>query len=341
MSRVDHLHHMTSHAPRCAEFLRKQFADAGVASSTTDGLLEVVAAIARGSGKTAVALRHTMIEKVQTTNEFGDDVLTADLVADKLISDQLRSCAHIATFASEEHPVLKQCSDAATRFPRDHYTVTFDPLDGSSIIDTNFAVGAIFAVWRGTTCIGQTAGDIELSAITVFGPRTTLFIAHRKMGLFEFYLVDDDKSDWRLVRSKRFTVNAKTKYFSPGNLRAANQSPGYTAFLKQAVRSNLTLRYTGGMVPDVTQIFIKGSGIFATPVSAKHKVKLRVCFECGPFAHMMECAGGAAVDETGAPYRDVKVTAVDQRSGIILGSADAVATLVELLKTKDQPPSKL
>jgi len=27
------------------------------------------------------------------------------------------------------------------------YIVTFDPLDGSSIIDTNFTIGSIFAIW--------------------------------------------------------------------------------------------------------------------------------------------------------------------------------------------------
>lgn len=29
------------------------------------------------------------------------------------------------------------------------YSVAFDPLDGSSIIDTNFAVGTIWGVWPG------------------------------------------------------------------------------------------------------------------------------------------------------------------------------------------------
>lgn len=29
------------------------------------------------------------------------------------------------------------------------YCVAFDPLDGSSIVDTNFAVGTIFGVWPG------------------------------------------------------------------------------------------------------------------------------------------------------------------------------------------------
>lgn len=40
-----------------------------------------------------------------------------------------------------------------------------------------------------------------------------------------------------------------------------------------------TLRYTGGMVPDVCQIFIKGHGIFINCASNKYKSKLRVLYE--------------------------------------------------------------
>ena len=36
------------------------------------------------------------------------------------------------------------------------YSVAFDPLDGSSIVDTNFAVGTIFGVWPGDVLTGIT-----------------------------------------------------------------------------------------------------------------------------------------------------------------------------------------
>lgn len=34
--------------------------------------------------------------------------------------------------------------------------MAFDPLDGSSIVDTNFSVGTIFGVWPGDELIGVT-----------------------------------------------------------------------------------------------------------------------------------------------------------------------------------------
>jgi len=39
------------------------------------------------------------------------------------------------------------------------FSVAFDPLDGSSIVDTNFTVGTIFGVWPGDKLIGVTGRD--------------------------------------------------------------------------------------------------------------------------------------------------------------------------------------
>jgi len=47
-------------------------------------------------------------------------------------------------FASEERPHLETVGEG------EGFYVTFDPLDGSSIIDTNFAIGSIFSIWRKT-----------------------------------------------------------------------------------------------------------------------------------------------------------------------------------------------
>jgi len=44
-------------------------------------------------------------------------------------------------FASEERPEHHAIGEG------EGYIVTYDPLDGSSIIDTNFAVGSIFSIW--------------------------------------------------------------------------------------------------------------------------------------------------------------------------------------------------
>ena len=41
----------------------------------------------------------------------------------------------------------------------DGFSVAFDPLDGSSIVDTNFTVGTIFGVWPGDKLKGITGRE--------------------------------------------------------------------------------------------------------------------------------------------------------------------------------------
>jgi len=64
------------------------------------------------------------------------------------------------------------------------YIVTFDPLDGSSIIDTNNAVGSIFAIWKRTPgkedLDGYKGKEMVGAALSVYGSRTTCLIYNAK-----------------------------------------------------------------------------------------------------------------------------------------------------------------
>lgn len=57
------------------------------------------------------------------------------------------------------------------------YSVAFDPLDGSSIIDTNFAVGTIFGIWPGNRLVGISGRELAGAGMAVYGPRTTMTVA--------------------------------------------------------------------------------------------------------------------------------------------------------------------
>lgn len=72
------------------------------------------------------------------------------------------------------------------------FSVAFDPLDGSSIVDTNFTVGTIFGVWPGDKLTGVTGGDQVAAAMGIYGPRTTYIIALKDCpGTHEFLLLDE------------------------------------------------------------------------------------------------------------------------------------------------------
>jgi fructose-1,6-bisphosphatase len=56
------------------------------------------------------------------------------------------------------------------------------------------------------------------------------------------------------------------------------------------------MRFTGGFVPDVNQLMLKGYGIFAYPATQHQFAKLRIMFELAPIAMLIEKAGGMSSD---------------------------------------------
>ena len=65
--------------------------------------------------------------------------------------------------------------------------VAFDPLDGSSIVGANFAVGSIFGVWPGGHLVGRKGSDQVAAMYAVYGPRTILVVAWQQNGMLPEY----------------------------------------------------------------------------------------------------------------------------------------------------------
>jgi sedoheptulose-bisphosphatase len=300
----------------------------------------VLKAIAAASSETSAALRTEVIQRAKGKgkNKFGDDVLSVDLLADDCISRHLQQCPQVAAFCSEERPTLTRTGNLRQGGGAG-YCVAFDPLDGSSVIPCNFAVGSIFGVWRGDDFVGQRVKDIVASVVVVYGPRTAMFLSHRNFGGVVEFLLERDGS-WVRISETPLVVRKDATIFAPGNLRAVAVLPWYRRIVVDYMNKGTTLRYTGGMVPDVCQILIKGNGVFMTPESPKHKVKLRVLFECGPMAFMLQCAGGYSTTGLG-DYMDVIITELHQRSPIALGSSNDVRRFEDACSNQQRTQGKL
>nr|ABF68591.1 chloroplast sedoheptulose-1,7-bisphosphatase [Euglena gracilis] len=256
------------------------------------------------------------------TNVFGDEQLAVDMLADKVLFEGLRHCGVCEIACSEENPVPLPMGGQG-------YSVCFDPLDGSSIVDTNFSVGTIFGVWPGDKIVGTTGRDLAASGIIVYGPRTVLCVAFKGVpGTFDFMLQDDGK--WHLV--KETTKIGEGKLFSPGNLRCTYDNPEYLNLISFYNNEQYTLRYTGGMVPDVYQLLIKGRGVFTNVTSPTTKAKLRLSFEVAPIALLIESAGGASsCDGKSVSALDVTITGIDQRTQVCFGSRTEVARFEQFM----------
>ena len=98
-----------------------------------------------------------------------------DVQIDSIIFDALKECGVVYAAASEEKPMLIKLNEGGKFF------VTFDPLDGSSIIDSNFAIGTIVGIWRKPEGVEEMIGmcpreDMVGAALSCYGSRTNIVI---------------------------------------------------------------------------------------------------------------------------------------------------------------------
>jgi len=302
----------------------------------------VIPALLRGIGRTAAALRskHT-VEQVGSDNSFGDAQLNVDVLAERFFREGIRACASIVTASSEEDPVEQQSNkQQLTSEGKDAaYTVAFDPLDGSSIIASNWSVGSILGVWEGASALNQDPDKRQVAAILgVYGPRTTAVIAVRVPGredsavCLEVGVKDTDGDNEtvgssEIIRADLKLANGdgpkiKTRYFAPANLRAASEDPRYLALITRYIQDRYTLRYSGGLVPDVVHALVKGHGIYLSPVTAGSKAKLRRAYELLPIALVVECAGGKAIDPAdGKRILERRLGDLNETAGLVCGTA--------------------
>ena len=91
-----------------------------------------------------------------------------------------------------------------------------------------------------------------------------------------------------------------------------------------------TLRYTGSLVVDVYQIFIKGHGIFSNCGSTQHKVKLRAIYEAAALGYLIEKAGGKTITSGKGSLLDFKITGYYDIVSFAVGSQEEVDNLAHL-----------
>ncbi|KAI0566712.1 Sedoheptulose-bisphosphatase [Gracilaria domingensis] len=288
-------------------------------------LVSVVNAIAEASTKIAHLLRESThaADKAASVNPFGDEQLKIDVQADRIIMKALEKCGAVAVGSSEETPVEKKLNENGA------YTVAFDPLDGSSIMASNFSVGSIFGVWPGQKLVGVTGRDMAAAIAVVYGPQATMFIAARSFGSYvnHFTLFN---GAWRHTRD--IYEIKEGKLFAPANLRCAQDNEAYNLLIQYYMKNKYTLRYSGGMVPDVTQILMQRNGVFVSPVSPSAPAKLRLAYEALPMAYLIAAAGGRS--STGeSSVLDMRVEECEQRTPVCLGSPGEVLRYEKLVQS--------
>lgn len=271
-----------------------------------------------------------------TTNVQGEDVKKLDIYANTQMMGVLKHGISCAGIGSEELDDVVVFDDEVSNNSK--YVVLFDPLDGSGNIDVNISIGTIFGVYRRVSEIGKPCtkedflqpGKRQVAAGYIVYGSSTMLVYGTRRGVNGFTL---DPAIGEFCLS-----HPNIKCPPAGNIYSVNHGHffrydegvrSYITACQQKTKDNggpYTQRYIGSMVADVHRNLIKG-GIFMYPgTTDKPKGKLRLMYECNPFAFITEVAGGRATNGV-QRILDIQPTELHQRSAFFVGSKDMMDEL--------------
>lgn len=250
-----------------------------------------------------------------TSNLYGEEQLALDVLSDRIIQKRLTYSGVVANMVSEETPEVVSVQEPSNR----RYSVLFDPLDGSSLVDVNLAVGTIISIYEGESVLQPGRNQVAAMYI-LYGPRTTMVLSFGD-GVHEFAM--NQLLEYDLV-AENIQMSGPARVYAPGGLRS-KYTPGVENFVQHLEKTGVKLRYSGGFVPDINQVLMKQGGLFMYPhlTDAPHG-KLRTLFELNPMAYLIEQAGGAASNGC-EPILDVIPESIEARAPIFIGSKAEVA----------------
>ena len=274
-----------------------------------------------------------------TMNIQGECQKKLDVYANEQFIAALQSGGECCIVASEENDEFVHIDGEVSKNAK--YIVAIDPLDGSSNIDVNVAVGTIFSIYRRKSTQGRATledvlqrGTEQVAAGYVIYGSSTMLVYTTGKGVNGFTL-DPSIGEFCLSHPEmRIPLDGTIYSINEGNY--VHFPDGVKKYLKYcqvedtASHRPYTYRYIGSMVADIHRNMIKG-GIFLYPTtSSAPGGKLRLVYECNPMAFIIEQAGGRASDGF-ERILDKEVTDLHQRSCIFIGSENMVRRVEEMM----------
>lgn len=238
------------------------------------GVAEVSKAISRGF--------ITRQGKTDTSNVYGEQQATMDKWADELLIKKMRGSGLVKYLASEEQSELLEFESESD------LALSVDPLDGSSLLGVNLAMGTIVGIHRGGVL--KQGKEMVGAMYIIYGPLTVLVYSLGD-GVHEFALNAD--GDF-VLQTENITIGSE-KRMGPGAARN-KYLPFHEEYISKLDAEGYKIRFSGCFVADVHQILHKG-GVFTYPgYQGSERGKLRLLFECAPMGYIVTQAGGAVSD---------------------------------------------
>ena len=327
-------------------FLNEKFSQ----SEADQRLAMVIKAIAESVKQVANMVETAPLKgqlgKLDNENVQGEQQAKLDLLTNDCFVANLQACDAIAGMVSEE---LDKAILLSKDVSKPNYLAVFDPLDGSSNIEVNVAVGSIFSILKAPVGRATQVADFlvkgteqVLAGYAIYGPSTILVFTFGA-GV-QCFTLDKTSGEFVLTQAnmrvpedtQEFAINASNARFwePPIQQYVSECQAGATG----ARGKDFNMRWIASMVADVHRILMRG-GVYLYPKDNKTPLKagrLRLLYELNPMSWIVEQAGGKS--STGRErVLTLTPTEIHQRAPIIIGSKNEVERLVLYHQTFDKP----
>jgi len=330
------------------EFIVERQAEYPNAKGELSGILSSIRLVAKVIHRdiNKAGLTNNIIGNSGVENVQGEAQMKLDLFAHNTMKQALMSREEVAGFASEEEENFIAFDTERGRNAK--YVILTDPLDGSSNIDVNVAVGTIFSIYRRVSPIGTPVtledfmqpGNRQVAAGYIVNGSSTMLVYTTGNGVNGFTY--DPSLGVFCLSHENIKIPQTGKIYSINEGQYLKFPMGVKKYLKYCQEEDketqrpYTSRYIGSLVSDFHRNMLKG-GIYIYPSATNYpNGKLRLLYEGNPMAFLAEQAGGVASDGYNR-ILDIKPTTLHQRVPLFIGSKEMVKKAEQLMRDfKDQ-----
>ncbi|MFZ7155834.1 class 1 fructose-bisphosphatase [Avibacterium avium] len=317
------------------QFIVEKQAEYPNAKGELSGILSSIRLVAKVIHRdiNKAGLTNNIIGNSGVENVQGEVQMKLDLFAHNTMKQALIAREEVAGFASEEEENFVAFDTERGRNAK--YVILTDPLDGSSNIDVNVAVGTIFSIYRRVSPIGTPVtledflqpGHRQVAAGYIVYGSSTMLVYTTGNGVNGFTY--DPSLGVFCLSHENIQMPTSGKIYSINEGQYLKFPLGVKKYIKycqeedKATQRPYTSRYIGSLVSDFHRNLLKG-GIYIYPSATNYpNGKLRLLYEGNPMAFLAEQAGGLATDGY-QRILDIQPTELHQRSPLFVGSKEMV-----------------
>ena len=325
------------------EFIVEKQAEYPNAKGELSGILSSIRLVAKVIHRdiNKAGLTNNIIGNSGVENVQGEAQMKLDLFAHNTMKQALMSREEVAGFASEEEENFIAFDTERGRNAK--YVILTDPLDGSSNIDVNVAVGTIFSIYRRVSPVGTPVtledfmqpGNRQVAAGYIVYGSSTMLVYTTGNGVNGFTY--DPSLGVFCLSHENIQIPKTGKIYSINEGQYLKVPVGVKKYLKYCQEEDketqrpYTSRYIGSLVSDFHRNMLKG-GIYIYPSATNYpNGKLRLLYEGNPMAFLAEQAGGVASDGYNR-ILDIQPTALHQRVPLFIGSREMVKKAEQLMR---------